>query len=219
MMKLAIAEKMRPDNPCRSIERNAEKPRDRWLHEDELLHMVEALAAVNTPLRRTDPLPRRDRLAHERGAAAQLGRSRVLLGGLLCRTLKVTKAGRQDRQFATDAAALIDRQEHRLGFVFSNSAGRYPIDYKAVWRRSPTSAPQPGSSASRRTSSATRRPPTRRSPEACPRAARGLRRKTLTMTAVYVSRAKALGRKGAERAAGRINIFQKPAAEIVDLKP
>ena len=43
MMKLAIAEQMRPDNPCRSVERNAEKSRDRWLSEHELPRLIERL--------------------------------------------------------------------------------------------------------------------------------------------------------------------------------
>jgi integrase len=37
--------KLRPDNPCRGIERNQEQPRERYLSGDEIVRLTEALAA------------------------------------------------------------------------------------------------------------------------------------------------------------------------------
>ena len=93
--------------------------------------MIEALAAVHTPVG--------ELLRFLAVTGWRISEARLLTWDAIVfssdgcfAALEDTKAGRQDRQLATDAAALIDRQPHRLGYVFSNSAGRKPIDYKAV---------------------------------------------------------------------------------------
>ena len=180
--------------------------------------MIEALAAVHTPV---GELIRFLAVTGWRISEARLLTwDAVVFSSDGCfAALEDTKAGRQDRQLATDAATLIDRQEHRLGYVFSNSNGRKPIDYKAVLA---TLADVCEAAGIERITPHVFRHTAATHAAIAGSEAHELREafgwKTLEMTGVYVSRAKALGRKGAERAAGRINIFQKPAAEIVDLK-
>jgi integrase len=45
LFTLSIKWRMRPDNPAKGIERNAEPPRERYLSGDELMRLTEALAA------------------------------------------------------------------------------------------------------------------------------------------------------------------------------
>ena len=102
--------------------------------EDELPRMIEALAAVHTPV---GELLRFLAVTGWRISEARLLTwDAVVFSSDGCfAALEDTKAGKQDRQLATDAAALIDRQQHRLGYVFSNSHGRHPVDYRAMLRR------------------------------------------------------------------------------------
>jgi integrase len=43
MMSLAIKWRMRPDNPCKAVERNPEPKRQRYLRDDELVRLMDAL--------------------------------------------------------------------------------------------------------------------------------------------------------------------------------
>jgi integrase len=49
MFNLAVRWEMRPDNPCRGVERNPEERRYRYLSGDELRRLIEALAAHSSP--------------------------------------------------------------------------------------------------------------------------------------------------------------------------
>jgi integrase len=49
MFSLAVKWQMRPDNPCKGVERNPEERRYRYLSGDELRRLTEALAAHSSP--------------------------------------------------------------------------------------------------------------------------------------------------------------------------
>jgi integrase len=179
---------------------------------DELPRMIGALAAVQTPV---GELIRFLAVTGWRISEARLltWDAVVFSSDGVFAALDDTKAGRQDRQLAADAAVLIDRQPHRLGYVFSNSNGRKPIDYRAVLA---TLGEVCHAAGVKRITPHVLRHTAATHAAIAGSEAHELRVafgwKTLTMTSVYVSRAEALGRKGAERAASRINIFRKPAA-------
>ena len=217
MMKFAVAEGMRADNPCRAVERYRETARDRWLDEDELPRFIEALAAIDSPIG--------DLLRFMTVSGWRISEARLLhwndvdLGRLVAR-LSDTKTGAQDRQLSADAALLIDRQPYRSGFVFTCSNGRLPLDYRRVRNtlgevcdraRVPRITPH----ALRHTAATWAAMAGATAHEL--REAGGW--KTLVMANRYVSRAETLGRSGAEKAAGAINIFGRPLAEVRRLRP
>ena len=131
MMKFAVAQGMRADNPCRAVERYRETARDRWLDEDDLPRFIEALPAIDTPVG--------DLLRFMTVTGWRVSEARLLhwddvdLGRLVAR-LPDTKTGAQDRQLSADAALLIDRQSGRSGFVFTGTNGRSPLDYRRICR-------------------------------------------------------------------------------------
>jgi integrase len=131
-----------------------------------------------------------------------------------------SKVGAIDRPLSADAATIIDRQAHRSGFIFSTGDGRHPVDYKLTRKTLADICKKAGVAAltphGLRHTFATWAALAGASAHEL-REAGGWR--TLAMTNRYVSRAETLGRAGAEKAAGAINIFAKPSANVVKIKP
>jgi integrase len=212
MIKFAVAQGMRADNPCGAVERYPETARHHWLDEEALPLFIAALADVEEPIG--------DLLRFMTVSGWRVSEVRLLhwddvdLGRLVVR-LSDTKTGAQDRQLSTDAALLINRQPYRSGFVFTGSNGRRPLDYRRIRLTLADVCERAG--VPRITPHALRH--TAATWAAIAGAtAHELREaggwKTLAMANRYVSRAETLGRSGAEKAASAINIFSKPAAAI-----
>ncbi|WFU88738.1 tyrosine-type recombinase/integrase [Rhizobium sp. CC1099] len=213
MMTYAIEEGIRPDNPCRGVKRNSEMARDQWLDEHDLPKFLTALATVEGA---AGELIRFLAVSGWRVSEARLLRWDEVDLQRLVANLGDTKTGAQTRSLAADAAVLINRQPGRVGYVFTNRAGLYPVSYKLlrevledvcnsaeiqsitphVLRHSAATWAAVGGAQAHEL-----------------REAFGW--KTLAMTSRYVSKSESLGRRGAERAANAINIFGKPAADVV----
>lgn len=215
MMSRAIEIDMRKDNPCRRIAKNKETPRDRWLDEHELPGFVKALAAVDGP--HAECVRFLAVTGWRVSEAIALTWDMVDLPRLVAR-LPDSKTGAAVRALSTDAATIIDRQQHRLGFVFSARKGRQPVSYGQICNVLDKVCEAAG--IERIT------PHVLRHTAATWAAINGaeaheLREafgwKTLAMTARYVSKSESLARRGAERAAAAINVLQKPVAEIKEI--
>jgi integrase len=215
MMGRAIELGWRKDNPCIGIKKNAERPREEWLDEKDLPKFVKALGDVEGPYAE---LLRFLTVSGWRVSEARLLTWDMIdLPRLLAR-LPDTKTGASVRALSTDAATLIDRQKHRVGFVFSSRNGGQPVAYNRIR--------DVLNDVCKLASIAPITPHTLRHTAATWAAISGaeaheLREafgwKTLAMTSRYVSRSESLGRRGAQRAADAMNVLQKPIAEVKEL--
>ncbi|MGY5811894.1 tyrosine-type recombinase/integrase [Rhizobium sp. LEGMi198b] len=216
MMKFAISQSVRRDNPCLKVERYKEKARDAWLNEQEMPKFLAALDEIETPV---GELLRFLAVSGWRISEARLlDWADVDLPRLLIR-LPDSKVGAIDRPLSADAAVIVDRQPHRSGFVFSASNGRRPLDYKLAGKTLSTICEK--AEVARITPHVLRHTFATWAANAGAtahelREAGGWR--TLAMANRYVSRSETLGRAGAEKAAKAINIFSKPAGEVLKLK-
>jgi integrase len=215
MMTFGIGESMRSTNPCKGIERYANRTRDRWLDETELPKFLAALAKEQGP---AGDLIRFLTVTGWRVSDARLlDWSQVNL-----KTLEVhlddSATKKRARVLSADAAMLIDRQEGRVGAVFSRRGGN-PISYEYLRER--LTAVCLAAEIEPIT------PHTLRHSAATWGAIHGadlieLRDafawKSLAMPNRYVKTAQTVARRGAERVAGAINVFGKPSAEIVEAK-
>lgn len=215
MMSFAMLHGMRSDNPVSKVERFAEKANDVWLDEQALPPFIKALGEVEGP---TGDLLRFVAVSGWRISAARLLRwDQVDL-----QRLEVHLDDKQTKVHATalstDAAAIIDAQRHRIGFVFSNRKGTYPVDYKDALETLTAVCNQAG---------VPRITPHRLRSTAATHAAihganvselmQSFGWKTPAMAMRYVKRSESLARKGVERTASVINIFNRPAAEVKEL--
>jgi integrase len=216
MMGMAIELGWRTDNPCKGVKRYTEKPRDHWLDELDLPKFLEALAKAEGP--HAEAIRFLTVTGWRVSEATGLRWDMVDLPRLIAR-LPDTKTGQQVRALSTDAAALIDRQAHRHGYVFSPRGGWTPVGYTRVRHGLTAICEAAGIDPIT--------PHVLRHTAATWAAVSGAEAhelrvafgwKTLAMTARYVSRSEALARRGAERAAGAINIFNKPSAKIVKVR-
>ncbi|WP_167531219.1 MULTISPECIES: tyrosine-type recombinase/integrase [unclassified Mesorhizobium] len=215
---LAVLSKMmnwqgrRADNPCMRLPKFKEIPREAWLDEIDLPKFVKALAAIKTPIG--------DLLRFMTVSGWRISEARLMtfdmvdLQRMIVR-LPDSKTGAQTRALSTDAATIIDRQQHRIGFVFSNRKGRYPVGDADI--REVLDGVCAVAGVERITPHALRH--TAATWAALSGAqAHELREafgwKTLAMTARYVARAESLGRRGAQRAADAMNVLQRPAADV-----
>jgi integrase len=216
MMTLAVRKGWIAVNPFKGAERFEETPRDHWLDELDLPVFLE-------------------NLGKQEGATAELVRFLCVTGWRISKArllrwdqvdlkrltvnLQETETKKSATVLSADAAALVDRQSHRIGFVFSKTSGRKPVDYKAVLRilqdvcKAADIKPiTPHVLRHTAASWAAINGATAYELQ------KGFGWKTLTMTSRYVSRSETLARSGAEKAARGINIFAKPKAEVIDLK-
>jgi len=216
MMASAVRDGVRDDNPCSGVSKHKETARDRWLDETDLPAFLATLGKEEGP--HADCIRFLTVTGWRVSEALGLRWDMVDLPRLTAK-LPDTKTGAQTRALAADAAALVDRQAHRIGFVFSSRKGSYPIGYKQLRETLSTICAKAGIEPLR--------PHDLRHTAATWAAIHGagaheLREafgwKTLQMTERYVSRAEALGRKGADKAAAAINIFGKPVADVVKAK-
>ncbi|PLT99005.1 hypothetical protein BMJ34_14855 [Sinorhizobium medicae] len=215
MMSFAMLQGWRTDNPCSKVPRFTETPNDIWLDEQALPPFIVALGKVEGPM---GDLLRFIAVSGWRISAARLLRwDQVNLQRLEVHLDdKATKI--HATALSTDAAMLIDSQPHRMGYVFSNRKGKYPIDYGDVLSALSDVCKEAG--VERIT------PHRLRSTCATHAAVNGANVselmqtfgwKTPAMALRYVKRSESLARKGVERAAGIINIFNKPAADVKEL--
>jgi integrase len=200
-------------NPVVGIKRNKETPRDAWLDEIDLPKFLAVLQKRAADDAMTD-LIRFLLISGWRVSEARLLRWEEMVLPRLTAHIQ-TKTGFQARQLSTDAATVIDRQKHRIGYVFSGRSGRYPIDYKRI--RAALDALCAEAGINRIT------PHVLRHSSATWSAVNGadlleLRQaygwKGLAMPNRYVSKAEALGRQGAQKAADAMNVLGKPAAPL-----
>ncbi|MER8373702.1 site-specific integrase [Mesorhizobium sp. M1406] len=216
MMNYAKAKAWCVGNPVVGIKRNKEKPREAWLDEIDLpkfLAVLQKRAADDAMI----DLIRFLLISGWRVSEARLLRWEEVELPRLTAHIQ-TKTGFQARQLSTDAATIIDRQKHRIGFVFSGRAGRFPMAYKRI--RAVLDALCAEAEINRIT------PHVLRHSSATWSAVNGadlleLRQaygwKGLAMPNRYVSRAEALGRQGAQKAADAMNVLGKPAAPLQKL--
>lgn len=212
MMSRAIELDMRRDNPCARLPKNKETSRERWLDETDLPSFLKALVAFEGA--HADCIRFLTVTGWRVSEALHLTWDMVDLPRLVAR-LPDTKTGASVRALATDAATIIDRQPHRLGFIFSGRKGAQGISYK-VLREVLTKV-------CARAEIEPITPHVLRHTAATWAAINGaeaheLREafgwKTLAMTARYVSKSESLARRGAQRAADAMNVLQKPSADV-----
>lgn len=219
---LAVLSKMmswagrRADNPCAKLNKFREIPRDRWLDEHDLPPFLKALAMV-------DGAPA-DCIRFLAVTGWRVTEARTLTWDMvdlprMVARLPDSKTGAAKRELAPDAATIIDGQKHRIGFVFSDRNGRFPVSYKRLCDA------LSGVCAAAEIEPIT--PHILRHTAATWAAISGseaheLREafgwKTLAMTARYVGRSESLARRGVERAASAMNVLQKPSAEVREMK-
>lgn len=214
MMGFAIGEGMRDSNPARGITRYGSKRRERWLDETDLPKFLAALAAETGPI--ADLIRFLAVTGWRVSDARRLDWAQVNLKKLEVR-LEDSATKKRARVLSTNAALLIDRQPGRVGAVFSPRAGK-PIGYTLLLKRLAVVCKRAG--ISRIT------PHTLRHSAATWAAIHGadmieLRDafgwRSLQMPARYVHTAETVARRGAERIASAINIFDKPAGEIASI--
>ncbi len=208
----AVEREWRADNPVIGVKKFPEKPREHWLDQHDLPVFLKELNKHNSP---HHELIRFLLVTGWRiSEGINLRWDMVDLKRMVA-NLPDTKAGPQVRALSADAAKLIDRQEHCVGYVFSARSGVQPTGYKQVrlLLRDVCEA------AEVKTIS----PHALRHTAATYAAIAGasvlelkdaLGWKSTAMAERYVEKADALSRQGAEKAAGAINIFSKPSAEI-----
>jgi integrase len=211
MMGLAVELGWRVDNPCRGVKRYTETPREHWLDEHDLPKFLAALADAEGP--HAEAVRFLTVTGWRVSEVTGLRWDMIDLQRQIAR-LPDTKTGQQVRALSRDATALIERQEHRHGYVFSPRNGWTPVGYTRVRHALIAVCQVAGIGPIT--------PHVLRHTAATWAAVSGaeaheLREafgwKTLAMTARYVSRSEALARRGAERAAQAIDIFGKAGAK------
>ncbi|BCG94376.1 tyrosine-type recombinase/integrase [Mesorhizobium sp. 131-2-1] len=212
MMGRAIELGWRKDNPCVGIKKNTETARDDWLDERDLPQFLKVLADVENECG--------DLIRYLTVSGWRVSEARLLTWDMvdlpkLVARLPDTKSGASVRALSTDAATIIDRQKHRLGFVFSGRKGSQPVSYKRLREVLHSVCKAAGIDqitphGLRHTAATWAAVSGAEAHEL--REAFGWR--SLAMTNRYVSKAESLGRRGAQRAADAMNVLQKPAAEV-----
>lgn len=203
-------------NPALGIKRHPERPRDVWLDERDLPVFIGALENCHGP---HFELIRFLLVTGWRvGEAIGLTWDMVDLPRLVA-NLPDTKVGAQRRTLSADAARILDRQEHRTGYVFSRNGGTNGVEYKHVRLKLQAVCDDAGID---RVS-----PHVLRHTWATMAATNGasllelkdaLGWKSPAMATRYVEKAEALGRQGAEKGAQAINLFGRGKADLARLK-
>lgn len=208
---------MRVDNPCIGLKRHKEKKRDAWVDKHDLPAFLNAVHETGGTYQ--------DILLFLTVAGWRISETRLLTWDMVDLKRMVahlpddtSKTGAQDRELSSDAASIIARQAHRVGFVFSKGGTR-PLSYHhlraALWavcdkagieRISPHALRHTAASWSAINGATAHEL----------RDAFGW--KTLAMTQRYVERSEELARRGVERAASAMNVLKRPSADIIELK-
>lgn len=128
MMNVAIKKRWRTDNPVKQVERLKLNPKKTWADEHDLPKYLEALAKGTEPVHE---LLRFVTLCGWRISEARLLRKDEI-DPLRQTAIIHTKTGETTKHLSDDAFAIIRRQPHNLGYVFSNVHGAEPIGYKGV---------------------------------------------------------------------------------------
>ncbi|MDX0524930.1 DUF4102 domain-containing protein [Sinorhizobium medicae] len=215
LCSFAMVKGWRTDNPVAKVERFDENVNETWLDENELPKFVEQLVKVEGPI---GDLMRFIAVSGWRVSAARLLRfDQVDLSRLEVQIAdKATKV--HATALSTDAAALIERQPHRIGYVFSNRKGGYPIAYDRVLDALADVCKAAG--IDRITPHTLRRTIATHSALAGANVAELMQSygwKSPAMAMRYVKKSESLARKGVERGASIVNVFQKPPADVVKL--
>jgi integrase len=212
MMSRAIELEWRKDNPCLGVKRNKEEARDAWLDELDLPKFVKALACVGGA--------HADLIRFLTVSGWRVTEARLLTWDMvdlprMVARLPDSKTGSATRELSTDAAMVVDRQGHRMGFVFSGRNGRQPVSYKRL--RQVLQGVCEAAEVKQVTPHALRHTAATWAALAGAEA-HELRQafgwKTLAMTGRYVSKAQSLARRGVQRAADAMNVLQKPTADV-----
>lgn len=218
MMNRAIVKGWRTDNPVKLVERFTENVNETWVDEIDLDPFIVALGEVPGPL--GDFLRFLAVSGWRVSAARKLRWDQVDLKKLEVRldnkATKITATA-----LSADGAMLIDAQEHRMGYVFSNSKGRLPLDYKGVLAELSAVCKKAG--IKRITPHALRRTIATHSAIKGANVAELMQSygwKTPAMALRYVKKSESLARQGVERGASVINVFrgrEKPAEEAAKM--
>ncbi|MDW9409568.1 tyrosine-type recombinase/integrase [Sinorhizobium meliloti] len=215
MMSHAILNNMRKDNPCKAVPRFTETSNDTWIDEKQLPPFLEALAKADGPVA---DLLRFVTVSGWRISAARLLRwDQVDLSRLEVHLDdKATK--KTATALSTDAAAIIAAQPHRIGFVFSNSGGRRATHYKDSLDQLTAICKEAG--IPRMTPHRLRASIATHSAIDGANVAELMQSfgwKTPAIAMRYVKKSESLARKGVERAAAIVNIFNKQPADVIKL--
>lgn len=219
---LAVLSKMmswggrRADNPCIRLPKFKEKAREDWLDEIDLPKFLATLAKMPAGAHR-------DIIQFLTVSGWRVSEARLLTWDMIdlarmVANLPDTKTGSETRELSTDAATIIDGQEHRIGFVFSSRKGRQPVSYKRL--REVLRGVCEAAGVKQITPHGLRHTAATWTALAGAEA-HELRQafgwKTLAMTGRYVAKAQSLARRGVQRAADAMNVLQRPTAEIKEL--
>ena len=216
MFTYAIEREWRTDNPVIGIKKYPEQKREAWIDEHDLPAFKQALAQRSGPYTETIRFLavsgwRVSEALNMRWSDVDLKRQIVFLPD--------TKTGAQKRSISTDAATIIDRQPERTGHVFFLRGQHFPLCRKklrdeliAVCEAADiTPITLHGLRHTAATWSAIAGANTMELREA-------FGWKTSQMAERYVERAETLSRRGAERAANAINLFDTPPAKVTKLR-
>lgn len=216
MMSFAIEKGICKENPFKGVELYKEKAREQWIDEIDMPLFLTELAKHEGP--RYDLIRFLAVTGWRIGAARLLTWDRVDLRRLTVE-LEDSDTKKTATHLSADAASLIDRQPHRLGYVFSHNGGRTPIGGRYVNKALADICKEAGIAKVTchvlRHTVATWCAIAGASDKELQQA---IGWKTPAMANRYVSRAESLAKRGVERAAAAINIFQKPPADVTELK-
>lgn len=202
-------------NPVLKVERFEEVVNETWLDENQLPKFVEELVKHDGAM---PDLIRFVTLTGWRITSARLLRWEQVDLSRLSVNLKDTATKKNATALSAEAAAIIDSQSHRKGYVFSEEKGKEPCRYKSVLALLADISTSAGL------------------PKITPH---WLRRTLATHAAIgganvaelmqtygwrshimamrYVKRSESLARQGVERAASIVNLNRKPSAETVKI--
>lgn len=203
-------------NPCSQVKRFPEHERDVWLNDRELSLFVAELNKQTTPVH--DCLRFLATTGWRVSEATSLRWEMVDLR-LQEVELPDTKSGAQRRCINSDACLVLDQVDHRTGFTFSHSDGLRKLAYKSVRLALRDVCKAAGVKVIT--------PHCLRHTAATQAAIAGatnlqlrdsLGWKSTQMADRYVARAEALSRRGADIIGSAINLFERPEAEIIQLR-
>ncbi len=219
MMNIAIINKWRTDNPVKFVKRFSENANETWVDENDLGPFLDALGKVPGPM--GDFLRFLAVTGWRVTAARKLRWDQVDLKKLEV-NLKDTATKKNATALSADAAMIIDNQPHRMGYVFSRSKGREPIDYRGVLAELATVCQ--AADIERVTPHTLRRTIATHSAIAGANVAELMQSygwKTPSMAMRYVKKSESLARKGVERGANVINVFrrgvEKPGDDVAEM--
>ncbi|MDX0930521.1 tyrosine-type recombinase/integrase [Sinorhizobium medicae] len=214
MMNRAIVKGWRTDNPVKLVERFKEDANETWINETDRGPFIEALGKVPGPM--GDFLRFLTVTGWRVTAARKLRWDQVDLKELEVRldnkATKITATA-----LSADAAMILDSQPHRMGYVFTRSKGREPLDYRGVLAE--LTAVCKAAGIKRVTPHTLRRTIATHSAIDGANVAELMQSygwKTPAMAMRYVKKSESLARKGVERGANVMNIFRRGEEKPAD---